>query len=323
MKILQNISSFLTRFTSPFIIATAILTFVEPRLFLWVKGDMQTVTLGLIMLTMGLTLKPEDFKILARRPWDIFIGACAQYTLMPLIAFALVHIFKVSPGIAAGLLLVGCCPGGVSSNIISYLSRGDVAFSVGMTTASTLLSPILTPLLMLLLAGEKIEVNGWGMFQSILIVTILPVAAGAVANWKFGHYARYQDVCKVMPGLSVICFACIVGGVVAYNGKNFFSSGAVIFLMIFLHNAVGYVTGFFVGKAARMNQAQRRTIAIEVGMQNAGLATVLANKHFEALPEAAVASAVSCVWHSISGTILAGIFVAYDRYCEKKAARKA
>ena len=177
-KYLQAISKVLTSYTSPVIVGIAAVTFIYPPLFCWVKGDLQTVILGIIMLTMGMTLSAEDFKILAKRPFDIFIGAVAQYTIMPLIAFAMIKIFNLPPGIAAGLLLVGCCPGGVSSNIITFLSKGDVAFSVGMTTASTLLAPVMTPFLMYYLAGNTIDVNAWAMFKSILIVTILPVAIG-------------------------------------------------------------------------------------------------------------------------------------------------
>lgn len=317
-RFFQTVSRFLAAYTSPVIVGVAIATFLWPDLFRWVKGDIQTLVLGIIMLTMGMTLTTEDFKILAKRPFDIFIGALAQYTLMPLIAYALVKIFHLPTGVAAGLLLVGCCPGGVSSNIIAFLSRGDVAFSVGMTTASTLLAPVLTPLLMLYLAGDRIDINAIGMFKSILIVTILPVSIGAAGNYFLGKKAMYQEFCKTMPGVSVIAFACIVGGVITFNGEHFFDSGLVIFAVVFAHNAIGYVTGYGVGFLARMTKAQKRTISIEVGMQNAGLATNLATHHFAASPEAALAAAVSCVWHSISGTFLAGIFRLVDKISEKK-----
>ena len=318
LKFFQSASNLLASYTSPVIVGVAAITFVFPDLFCWVKGDIQTLVLGIIMLTMGMTLSPDDLKILIRRPWDIFIGAVAQYTLMPLIAWVMVKIMNLPPGIAAGLLLVGCCPGGVSSNIITFLSRGDVAFSVGMTTASTLLAPVMTPILMLYLAGDKIDIDGMAMFKSILIVTLLPVAIGAAGNFFWGKKALYTEVCKTMPGISVIAFACIVGGVITFNGKHFFDSGLLIFAAILLHNLLGYITGYAVGVLAKMSKAQKRTISIEVGMQNAGLATNLAMRHFAAAPEAALAAAVSCVWHSISGTILAGFF----RWLDKRAGQK-
>jgi BASS family bile acid:Na+ symporter len=268
---------------------------------------------------MGMTLKGEDFRILASRPLDLTIGAVAQFTLMPLIAWTLVHVLGLPKPVGVGLMLVGCCPGGVSSNIMSFLCRGDVAFSVGMTTISTLLAPVVTPLLMLYLAGESVDVDAVGMFKSILVVTILPVLLGFGLNTALGRRAAYGEAMKIMPGVAVIGLACIVGGVVSAHGARFASCGALVFLGVFLHNSLGYVLGFAVGVASRFSQPKRRTISIEVGMQNAGLATVLAGKHFPAMPEAAIASAVSCVWHSVSGALLAGIFNAADSLLARRA----
>ena len=294
--------------TAIFVLIVAGIAMFKPDLFYWVKGSSQTAILGFIMLTMGMTLSTEDFKILAKRPLDIFIGACAQYTFMPLLAFAIVEIANLPKGIAVGLLLVGTCPGGVSSNIMSYLAKGDVAFSVGMTTASTLLSPAITPLLMLWLSGENVDVDAFGMFKSILYVTLLPVGIGTTLNILFGKKEFYKQAMRFMPALAVIALAMIVGGVTAWHGSHFFTSGLVIFCAIATHNALGYFGGYFTGSIFKMTIPQKRTLSIEVGCQNAGLATNLASTHFAAHPEAAVASAVACVYHSISGTILANIF---------------
>ncbi len=318
MKTLQKISGILSGQTALFVILAAGIAFLQPSLFFWVKGDTQTAILGFIMLTMGMTLSTKDFQILAKHPADIFIGACAQYTLMPLLAFALVHIFNLPKGIAVGLLLVGTCPGGVSSNIMSYLAKGDVALSVGMTTASTLLAPVMTPLLMLWLSGEIVEVDAAGMFKSILIVTILPVMGGALMNFFFGKNQSYLKAMKIMPAFSVVGLAFIVAGVTAYHGRHFLTSGMAIVCAIMLHNALGYFTGYMVGIAVGMKKAQRRTISIEVGCQNAGLGTNLASTHFQALPEAALATAVACVYHSISGTILANLFSMWDTVRSKR-----
>lgn len=286
-------------------------------MFEWVRGDVQTCILGFIMLTMGMTLTTDDFRVLAQRPLDIFIGSVAQYTIMPLIAFSLVYFFNLPKGIAAGLILVGCSPGGVSSNIMSLLCKGDVAYSVGMTTASTLLAPLMTPLLVLWLAGESIEVDAMGLFRSILLVTLLPVGVGTLCNRLFGQCKGFRTACALMPGLAVLALACIVGGVTSAHGAKFFESGALIFLCIFLHNGLGYLLGYATGVLTRMNKAKRRTLSIEVGMQNAGLATVLAGRHFPLLPEAAIAAAISCVWHSISGTLIAALFSFFDRGKDK------
>ena len=320
MGMLKNISDFLSGKASLFIILTAVITFFFPQLFAWVKGDMQTVILGVIMLTMGLTLTPQDFKLLAQRPFDILIGAAAQFTIMPLVAFSLSWLFSQVPAfapystaMAIGIILVGCCPGGVSSNIMSFLCKGDVAYSVGMTCASTLLAPVLTPLLVLALAGERVDVDAWGMFRQILIVTIIPIAIGFALNLWLGHKDVFKKIQGCMPGVSVICLACIVGGVITTVHDPLVENGMVLFLltfaMVFCHNTIGYVLGYTVGRLFHFSTAKKRTISIEVGMQNAGLGTNLAMTFFVATnPMAVVPCAISCAWHSISGTILANIF---------------
>lgn len=308
----------MSKWTPAVVACAAVAAYFAPGLFGWVRGYSQTAVLGVIMLTMGMTLKSEDFRILASRPLDIAIGALAQYTLMPLIAWTLVHCLGLPRAVGVGLMLVGCCPGGVSSNIMSFLCKGDVAFSVGMTTLSTLLAPVATPLLMLWLAGESVEIDAVGMFKSILIVTIVPVSLGFWLNAAFGHRSGYGEAMKAMPGVAVLGLCCIVGGVVSAHGAVMVKSGAMIFLSVFLHNTAGYVLGYLAGVAARFTKPKRRTISIEVGMQNAGLATVLAGKHFPALPEVAIASAVSCVWHSVSGALLAGVFNFFDALLDSR-----
>ena len=308
----QAISTHLTKWTPAFVIAVAVFTYFFPDTFTWVKGLVQTSILGFIMLTMGLTLSRDDFRILISRPVDMLVGVTAQYLLMPIIAWTVAHALNLPHPVAAGLLLVGCCPGGVSSNIMSFLCKGDVAFSVGMTTVTTLIAPVLTPLLMLHLAGENVDVDALGMFRSILIVTILPVALGFALNAAFSKNGRFTEIKKTLPGVAVIGLSCIVGGVVSAHGQKIVVSGIFIFAAVLLHNTFGYILGYLTGFLARFSNAKRRTISIEVGMQNAGLATVLSAKHFPAMPEAAIASAVSCVWHSISGALLAGVFNLLD-----------
>ena len=300
MKALQKLSKWLSDYTSIVVIAIAVVTFIVPGMMGWVNHQLftdpvsnkftsQSIIIGIIMFSMGLTLTTQDFKILAQRPFDICVGALAQYLIMPFLAFALTKVLHLPAGIALGLILVGCCPGGVSSNIMSYLCGGDVAFSVGMTTVSTILSPIMTPLMVSLLAsGTNISIKALPMLVSIV---------------------------------AVLGLACVVGGVVSSQGAKFFQSGAVIFVAVFLHNGLGYLLGYGAGKLVGMNTAKKRTIAIEVGMQNAGLATNLATTtaQFSATPESAIICAVSCTWHSISGTLLAGMFAAYDKHKQKNA----
>lgn len=313
----QRLSRWLAAHASLFIIGIALLTFFVPSLFNWVRGTVQTVILGIIMLTMGLTLTTQDFRILLRRPWDILIGACAQFLIMPGVAYLLVRVFRLEPALALGILLVGCCPGGVSSNIMSYLCHGDVAFSVGMTCTSTLLAPVMTPLLMKLTAGAIIEINAWGMFQNILLVTVLPVGLGCFLNYLFSSKKSFPTIQSLMPGVSVISLACIVGGVISTVHDSLVARGLVLFLwtfaVVFCHNSLGYALGWLSGRFARFNTAKKRTLSIEVGMQNAGLATVLATNFFAAQPLSVLPCAISCAWHSISGTILAGLFLKSEK----------
>ena len=328
-RILKTISDLLSGKASIFIIMVAIITFFYPALFVWVQSETQSAILGVIMLTMGLTLTPEDFRVLAKRPVDILIGAAAQFTIMPLVAFTLTWLFSQVPAFAPystamsiGIILVGCCPGGVSSNIMSFLCKGDVAYSVGMTCASTLLAPVLTPLLVLWLAGTKVDVDAIGMFKQILIVTIIPIAIGYCLNLWLGHKAVFKQIQGCMPGLSVLCLACIVGGVVTTVHDPLVKNGLTLFLltfaMVFCHNTIGYILGYSVGTLFHFNTAKKRTISIEVGMQNAGLGTNLAMAFFVASnPMAVVPCAISCAWHSISGTILANIFSSFDRKKDK------
>lgn len=312
MKELVKISGAIAAKASWVVIATAVVTFGLPELFVWVKGNTQTVILGLIMLTMGLTLSTRDFRILLQRPLDILIGALAQFCIMPVLAYTLVKVFHLEPALAVGILLVGCCPGGVSSNIMSFLCRGDVAYSVGMTCASTMLAPVMTPLLMQLTAGEIIEIDTVGMFVNILIVTIIPVGIGCTLNYLLSERKVFATLQGLMPGMSVICLAMIVGGVVSAVRDTLMERGLMLFLWTFAvvlcHNSFGYLLGYSAGRLFGFSVAKKRTLSIEVGMQNAGLATNLASVFFAAQPLAVLPCAISCAWHSISGTILANFY---------------
>ncbi|MCF7521184.1 bile acid:sodium symporter family protein [Neisseria sp. ZJ106] len=313
MQSLVWISRQLTRLTAWVIILAALVAMAEPATFAWVKGDTQVAVLGVIMLGMGMTLGKEDYRILVQRPLDILIGAVAQYTIMPLLAIAVAKILGLSPGLTLGLVLVGTCPGGVSSNIMSFLAKGDVAFSVGMTTVSTILAPVMTPLWMTVLVGQTVDMDGWGMFRFMLLVTLLPVVLGSVANILLQRKHWFEDVRNIMPGVAVLAFACIVGGVAAVHGHHFRNSVAVMLVAIAIHNIGGYVLGYYSGALMGMSTAKKRTLAIEVGVQNAGLATGLSAKFFPGNAESAVAAAVACVWHSVSGTVLGNLFAFWDK----------
>ena len=326
LNLIKAVSRFLSTYTSLFVIACAVIAFFIPTLFGWVHGNTSSIILGIIMLSMGLTITMDDVRNLMKRPADIFLGAVAQYTIMPLVAFTLTKIFGLDPYLAIGIILVGCCPGGVSSNVMSFLAKGDVTYSVSMTMASTLLAPLMTPLLVLWLADTSIEVNAVGMFLNILYVTVFPIVIGFTCNYFFGKRTGFKEFQSNMPAVSVIGLALIVGGVIVTVRPQLLTNGmgliALVLAVVFLHNALGYVLGYNVGRLFKFNTAKKRTISIEVGVQNAGMATVLAGAFFAnpenlALhPEAAlcvVPCAISCAYHSISGTILAGIYAHMDK----------
>ena len=319
MNVLKLISAALARRTPLFVSAAAVLAFLVPGAFSWVRGYAQVAVLGAIMLAMGMTLSRADFRILVSRPFDIALGAFAQYAFMPSIAWMLAEFAGLPREVAVGLMLVGCCPGGVSSNIMSFLCKGDVAFSVGMTTVTTLLAPLLTPLLMLWIAGAQVDVDAAGMIKSTLMVTVIPVAAGFSVNAVFGERPGFAQFKLVLPGIAVVALACIVGGVVSAAGTGMLKSGALVFAAVLVHNALGYVAGYALAFFARFSEPKRRTLSIEVGMQNAGLATVLAVRHFPAMPDAQLVSALSCLWHSVSGAMLAGVFNRIDSWLVAKA----
>lgn len=318
INFLLRLSSLLSAHTSVFIIGIAACSFLVPELFSWVSGVRQTAILGIIMLSMGMTLTTADFRNLAARPGCIVVGTVAQYTLMPLIAWTLTRIMNLDASLSIGIVLVGCCPGGVSSNIMSFLCKGDVAFSVGMTTVSTLLSPVVTPLLVLWLADQSVDVDAAGMFLNILIVTLLPVTLGFGLNTLFGRKSGFETARRLMPGVSVIGLACIVGGVISSVHDQLIEHGLALFGLTFAvvlcHNTLGYLLGYAAALLFKMDTARKRTLSIEVGMQNAGLATNLATNFFMAAnPLSVVPCAISCAWHSISGTLLAQLFIWNER----------
>lgn len=259
--------------------------------------------LGVIMFGMGLTLNWPDFALIARRPIPVLIGVIAQFLIMPLLGAGIAAALQLPPALAAGVILVGCCPGGTASNVVSYLARGDVALSVAMTSVSTLIAPFLTPLLCLWLAGEYMSVNGTAMMVSILQVVLVPVLAGLLVRWLLPRLVL--AVTPALPWVSVAAISVIVAIVVAGSAGAIVSAGALVLLAVVLHNGLGYLLGYGAAALFRMPVPSRRTTAIEVGMQNSGLATSLAKTYLT--PEAALPGAVFSVWHNVSGALLAAI----------------
>ena len=300
------------------VIAGGIIGFAAPGVIEPISG-WTTWLLGIVMFGMGLTLTGKDFVLVAKRPLPVVIGVVAQFVIMPLAAVALTWALRLPPEIAAGVILVGCAPGGTSSNVVSYLSRGDVALSVTMTSVSTLLAPILTPLLTLWLAGEHMDVAAGPMAWSIVKMVIVPVGLGLLVRLVVPRF-----VAAVLPGLpwvSVVAIAMIVAIVVAGSRDKLAQAGLIVLLAVILHNGLGYILGYVTGKVTGQPEAGSRTMAVEVGMQNSGMAATLAASYLS--PLAALPGAVFSVWHNISGAVLALIFRAKDRKAEQSLAEVA
>ncbi len=265
--------------------------------------------LGIIMFGMGLTLRARDFAEIFRRPLQVLLGVAAQFIIMPLLAFLLVQVFSLDPMVALGVILVGCCPGGTASNVMTYLARGDVALSVTITACSTLLAPFLTPLLLELYAHKSVDIAVGAMMLSIVEMVLLPIVAGVVINRLFDKHL--QILRDALPLISVVCIVLILASVVALSKGAIAKSGLIIFGVVILHNLLGYGLGLLAARFAGMNSAQRRAVMIEVGMQNSGLGATLGTKYFT--PEAALPSAIFSVWHNISGALVANICTWWDK----------
>ena len=277
-----------------------------PGTCLWVQTKWISFLLMIVMFGMGLTMKLSDFAIVFRRPRDVIIGCVAQFIVMPLLAFALGRLFGLSDELLVGVVLVGTCPGGTASNVMTYLAKGDTALSVGMTSINTLLAPVLTPLLTYLYLRTSVSVDVRSMFISIIQVVIVPIGLGLLINRLFGKYT--QKLSDALPTVSVTAICLIVASVVSHNSEKILSTGIVIFAVVILHNLLGYLCGYLVGVVFKMDLPRKKAVAIEIGMQNSGLATSLAGTAFPNLAMATVPGAVFSVWHNISGAMLAGWF---------------
>lgn len=262
-----------------------------------------TYFLMIIMFAMGLTLTIPDFKEIAKRPLPVLLGVIAQFVIMPLCAVLVARMLGLNEALAVGLLMLGSVPGGTSSNVIAYLAKGDVALSVAMTSVSTLLSPIITPMLMLTLANQRTDVDGLGMALTLVQTVLLPVIGGLVIRYFADKWIGL--ISPVLPWISILGIGGVVFPTVANNTERLAAVGMLVFVAVLLHNVFGYVLGYFTGRLFRLPTSNNRTMAIEIGTQSAGLASGMSAKFFSA--EAALPGAVAAVLHNITGAIYASI----------------
>ena len=304
MNFLKNINAFILKYISFIIIAFSITAFFIPDNFSWMTKH-TAFFLGAAMFGMGMTIKAEDFKNILFQPKYVAIGCIIQYTVMPLSAWIIARIFNLNSDLALGVILVGCCPGGTASNVITYIAGGDVALSVGMTITSTLAAPLMTPLLVYLLAGAWVEVSFLAMVISVVKVVLVPVLLGILINCCFGK--QIQKISEVLPLISVVSIVMIISGIVSVNSEKIISCGLLVLGVVALHNLCGMGIGLGAAKLLHIEYNKATAIAIEVGMQNSGLAISLAAANFAANPLATLPGAIFSVWHNISGSLFAGI----------------
>ncbi len=307
---MKQLCKLISDYMGVLVLLSAVVAMIWPDTFSQVRPTIISPLLGVIMFGMGLTLNADDFRVVFSRPKDVIIGCMAQFTVMPLLAWVLARVFQLDEALAIGVVLVGCCPGGTASNVITYLAKGDLALSVGMTGVSTLVAPIVTPLLVWLLAGKSVDVDVVGMLLSILWVVILPIVAGLVVKRLWPR--QTSMVTTYLPAVSSLTICAIVLIVIAANAQKLFTSGLIIILVVILHNICGLAVGYGIGHFIRLSSAKRRAISIEVGMQNSGLASSLATLHFAAYPMATIPGAIFSVWHNISGAIVARLYTRND-----------
>lgn len=293
--------SIITRLFPLLAILAALLAFYLPDVFAQLS-NLIIPLLTLIMFAMGLTLNLDNFKRVLRKPIKLALGTTLQFFLMPLLAFLISQLLALKEGLAIGMVLVGCCPGGTASNVICYLAKGDLALSISLTMVSTFLSVFLTPFFTLLYLGQAVEVPIIDMMFSILQIVIIPVVLGLYINTYFGD--KISKLLPFFPTVSVLAIVLIIAIVVALNSSNLVAISGLVFIAVILHNILGIVSAYVLSKMCHYDESTCRTIAIEVGMQNSGLGVALATQFYSAV--AAVPGAIFSLWHNLSGSLLAG-----------------
>lgn len=288
------------------IIGSSFLAYLYPPAFEWFTGNWMVGALALVMLGMGLTLHVDDFKAIVKMPAAVLMGAALQYTVLPLSAFGISKMLNLDPALAVGLIIVGCCPGGTASNVIAYLARGNLALSIIMTTVSTMLAIVATPLLTEALAGTYVPVDAWGLFYTTVQVVLIPVSLGVFINYQFPNIAK--RVALTGPVVSVWAIVFIAGSIVAQSADTVAANAVTLFVAAGLLHTIGFIMGYLCALVFGYDQEISRTVSIEIGMQNGGLAAVLAKRNFPMEPLAAVPAVFSSVMQTLIGGLLAAFW---------------
>ena len=283
-----------------------VLALAHPAWFTWFGGDFITWGLAIIMLGMGITLSVDDFKAVLKMPRAVGIGFVAHYAIMPFLGWSIARVLRLETPFAVGLILVACCPCGTASNVVNYLARSNVALSVLMTMCSTLGAIVMMPLLTKWLAGKYVPVDAAGLFLSTVKIVLAPVIIGVALNRYLPRFVKF--VLPVSPLISVLTITLICASIIGSSAGDFKQSGGELVLAVFLLHTGGFFLGYVFSRLLRCDELTSRTISVEVGMQNSGLGAALAGKHFASMPLVALPCAISATFHSVIGSLLAGLW---------------
>jgi len=303
MAFIEKLAKIITQYFPLWVIVFAAAAFFQPAPFKPL-GIYIPYLLGLIMLGMGLTMSLNDFKLVLTRPKDVLFGILLRYLIMPTVAFGVAKLLNLPPALAAGLILVGACPSGTASNVMTFIAKGDTALSVTVSSFNTILAPILTPFIFLYLAGTMIPIQAGALLTDILKIVLLPILIGIILRMLASSVV--DTFSKAIPAVSVVAIIMIIAAVVALNAAKLVTVAGIAFLAVILHNAIGLFLGYGASKGVGMSESKARAISFEIGMENSGLAVALAMAHLD--PMAAIPGAIFSVWHNFSGSLLAGFW---------------
>ena len=317
---MKKISKVLTKYMAVMVILIAALALFVPKSCIWIQSSWVNYLLIIVMFVMGLNMNLEDIAVVFTKPRDLILGCVVQYVAMPVLAFGLGKMFFLDEELLAGLIILGCCPGGTASNVMTYLSKGESAFSIGMTAVTNLLSPVITPVLTYLFLRKTISVDVKSMILAIIFVVIVPLLLGMVINRILSRLT--ENVKYILPSVADIAIFLIVASTVSHNSDRIRATGIKIIIAAILLNLLGYLFGYIFGSSFMMKMKRKKALTIEIGMQNSGMATSLAVAAFPGMAMAAVPAAVFSVWQYVSGAVLAGIFRKISKKSKKSRPRR-
>lgn len=317
---MKKISKVLTKYMAVMIILIAALALFVPKSCIWIQSSWVNYLLIIVMFVMGLNMNLEDIAVVFTKPRDLILGCVVQYVAMPVLAFGLGKMFFLDEELLAGLIILGCCPGGTASNVMTYLSKGESAFSIGMTAVTNLLSPVITPVLTYLFLRKTISVDVKSMILAIIFVVIVPLLLGMVINRILSRLT--ENVKYILPSVADIAIFLIVASTVSHNSDRIRATGIKIIIAAILLNLLGYLFGYIFGSSFMMKMKRKKALTLEIGMQNSGMATSLAVAAFPGMAMAAVPAAVFSVWQYVSGAVLAGVFRKISKKSKKSRSRR-